>query len=206
MKTEIEMKRMLFGREIKQKSKSEFFSATDLVKAGNTWRTTKGLSPFNFNKWKNGKTTDEFIRRLEEKYGKVLISARGRGQNTWVHPFLFIDLALSINPDLKIEVYSWLYDELLKYRNSSGDNYKKMCGYLFDNTSCQARFPKEIMEYASRIKEACGVKDWNTATESQLKLRDDIHKNVSLLCDVLKNNEDAVRIGIKKALEDSNEQ
>lgn len=34
MKTEVTMVRTLFGMPIAQKSKTEFFSATDLVKAG----------------------------------------------------------------------------------------------------------------------------------------------------------------------------
>jgi hypothetical protein len=35
---------------------------------------------------------------------------------------------------LKIEVYSWLFDKLIKYRNNSGDSYKKMAGALFENS------------------------------------------------------------------------
>ena len=47
MKTEVVMKREIFGKEIKQKSKSEFFSATDLERAGNAWRATNGLGLFD---------------------------------------------------------------------------------------------------------------------------------------------------------------
>ena len=43
MVTEVIMKRELFGHEISQKSKSEFFSATDLSKAGNEWRRSNGF-------------------------------------------------------------------------------------------------------------------------------------------------------------------
>ena len=50
MKTEVEMKRILFGHEISQKSKSELLSATDLVKAGNAWRVSNGFPEFNFGK------------------------------------------------------------------------------------------------------------------------------------------------------------
>jgi hypothetical protein len=39
METEVIMKRKLFDSEISQKSQSGFFSATDLVNAGNRWRT-----------------------------------------------------------------------------------------------------------------------------------------------------------------------
>ena len=201
MKTEVIMKRELFGKEISQKSKSEFFSATDLVKAGNIWRITTGLDLFKLTTWLGKKSTKEFIAELGKEYNDPIIRAKARNQHTWVHPFLFIDLALSINPALKIEVYRWLYDELLKYRNSSGDGYKKMCGYLFNNTKNKSLFYKEVSNYAKEIKQVCRVDDWQKATEAQLELRGTIHNNISLLCDVLKNNNDAVRIGIKKALE-----
>jgi len=46
------------------------------------------------------------------------------------------------------------------------------------------------------------VKDWNTASKEQLKLRDKIHNNISLLSDVLRDNNQAIKIGIKEALKD----
>lgn len=197
MKTEVIMKRELFGKEISQKSQTEFFSATDLVRAGNAWRIVNGLQAFEMNDWFNLKSTKEFIKSLEEKYGTVKISGRGRGVHTWVHPFLFIDMALAISPELKIEVYSWLYDHLLKYRNESGDSYKKMSGALYLKHTNKTTFPKYIKEVADRIKIACGVKDWQEAGEAQLKKRDKIHESISLLCDILPV-EEAVRIGIEK--------
>ena len=93
MKTEVEMKRILFGHEISQKSKSEFLSATDLVKAGNAWRINNGFPEFNFYQWRQSNNTREFIVELEKKYGTAIISGRGRGHHTWIHPFLFFDLA-----------------------------------------------------------------------------------------------------------------
>lgn len=201
MKTEVIMKRELFGKEISQKSKSEFFSATDLVKAGNVWRIVNGYDLFSMKTWLSSKKTKEFISELEEEYGQCIIRSKGKNQHTWIHPFLFIDLSLSINPKLKIEVYKWLYDELMKYRNNSGDSYKKMAGALYLNASNKKQFLTDIQNYANDIKKACKVKDWNEASEDQLKLRDRIHENISLLSDVLKNNYDSVRIGIKKALE-----
>ena len=71
MKTEVTMKRLLFGEEISQKSKSTFFSATDLVKAGNKWRISEGLSPFKYSEWLRNKKTQEFIEvcfKISMKY------------------------------------------------------------------------------------------------------------------------------------------
>ncbi len=201
MITEVVMKREIFGREISQKSKSEFFSATDLVRAGNIWRIGQGLEPFNMKMWLQSKRSKEFVAELEKEFGKVKISGRGRGHHTWVHPFLFIDMALAISPKLKIEVYKWLYDSLLKYRNNSGDSFKKMSGALYLNAKNKSLYVADIKNYSNQIKKACKIKTgWENATEKQLETRNRIHENISLLCDLIPNN-DAVRIGIKKALE-----
>ena len=124
METEVIMKRELFGMDISQKSKTEFFSATDLVKAGNKWRINNGLEIFHLDVWLQNKSTKEFIAELEKQFGVIKINSKGKNQHTWVHPFLFIDMALAISPTLKIQVYSWLMDALLKYRNESGDSNK----------------------------------------------------------------------------------
>jgi hypothetical protein len=203
MKTEVIMKRELFGEEISQKSKSEFFSATDLIRAGNKWRVGNGLEIFIFSNWLQNKNTKEFMNFLSEEYGIIKINSKGKNQHTWVHPFLFIKIALALNPKLEIKVYKWIYDELLKYRNNSGDSYKKMAGALFLNSKNKTCFYKEISLVAEKIKLECAVNDWQTAKEAQLKLRDKMHENISLLADVLRDNDQAVRIGIEKAKEES---
>ena len=200
METEVIMKRELFGCEVAQKSKTEYLSATDLVKAGNQWRMMNKMLPFDLSNWYLQKGTKEFIAALEKQFGKVKISGKGRGHHTWVHPYLFIDIALAINPDLKIEVYKWMFDYLLKYRNDSGDSYKKMAGALYANQSNKQNFPVFIAKTAEKIKTACGVDDWNAATEEQLKLRDKIHDSIYLLTYVLKDNDKAVDLSILKTL------
>lgn len=209
MKTEVIMNRKLdicdkqmLGGIVRQKSKTEYFSATDLIRNGNILRKQKGMHDFNLSQYLKYKDTIIFVNSLENKIKeKAYIKGRGRGSNTWVHPLLFIDIALAISPDLKIEVYSWLSDKLLQYRNISGESYKKMCGSLYENCTNKTLFPKAIVKTAEMIQKACGVSDWNNATQEQLELRDKIHDNISLLSDVLRDNNQAIRIGILKALE-----
>jgi KilA-N domain len=200
MKTEVIMKRELFGSEISQQSLSSFLSATDLIRVGNLYRLSNKLPTFDLNIWLQSKGTKEFISELEKQFGQVKINSKGKNQHTWVHPFLFIDIALAINPSFKVEVYSWLYDSLLKYRNNSGDSYKKMCGALYENCNNKSNFHRGVTITAKLIQNACNVKDWQSANEQQLNLRDKIHENIALLCDVLRDNNQAIRIGITKAL------
>jgi len=199
MKTEVIMKRELFGNEISQSSQSGYFSATDLIRAGNKWRIDNGKEYFDLNVWMQNKSTKEFIAELEKQFGQVKINSKGKGHHTWVHPYLFIDIALAISPQLKIEVYKWITDELLKYRNDSGDSYKKMAGALYISISNKSEFRNVLIEYATRIKYECKVEDWQIATEKQLKYRDKIHEYISIFSDIIREKNNLIDIAIKKA-------
>ncbi|MFT6347103.1 MAG: hypothetical protein ACJAYB_000084 [Psychromonas sp.] len=201
MKTVTLMQRPLLGGHITQHSKTEMFSATDLVKLGNSWRAVNSMPLFVMKAWLQNKGTKEFVSELQIKFGKdkVKKSARGRGAHTWLHPLLFIDMALAISPKLKIETYEWIFDSLIKHRNESGDSYKKMCGALFVRETRKTDFPKTITSVASKIKLACGVTCWEEATVMQLKLRSKLHNDIALLADVLNNNDEAVRLAILKS-------
>lgn len=200
MKTAVVMRRALLGGEISQNSKTEMLSATDLAKVGNKWRIANGLEPFSMKSWLNNKGTKEFIAELEARYGEVKKNARGKGSHTWMHPLLFIDMALAISPKIKIETYEWMFDQLIKSRNESGDSYKAMCGAMYVRARSKTNFYQYVQEVARKIKQACQVADWNSATESQLKLRDKLHNDIALLADVLNNNDEAVRLAIIKAI------
>ena len=199
MKTQVTMKRELFGFQISQQSKTEFFSATDLVAAGDTWRAMNGMRRFSLQEWLRRSSTKEFIVELEKRYGKKVKSvSRGKQIHTWVHPLLFIDLALAISPKLKIEVYEWLFDHLIKNRNDSGDSYKEMCGYLYAHHKNKQTFPGYISGVALEIQEKIGKTDWETSNESELDYRDKIHRDIAVLSDVLRDNNQAVRIALDR--------
>lgn len=200
MKTQVIMKRELFGVEISQQSKTEFFSATELISAGNKWRIANGYSAFNLSQYLKSSSFIEFKTELEKKYGNVMSVGRGRNGQTWVHPLLFIDIALAINSKLKIEVYEWLFDNLIKFRNDSGDSYKQMSAAIYLRYTNKRDFHNYIQKVANYIKAELKVDDWQKATDEQLKKRDTIHNSIRLLCNVLNNTNQAVRLGVKENL------
>ncbi len=151
------------------------------------------------NNWLKSNRVKEFILSLSEMYGKVKINSTGKNRDTWVHPYLFIDMALAINPKLKIKVYEWIYDSLIKYRNESGDSYKKMTGALYISLSNKSTFRDVIISVAKKIKIECDVIDWQEANEAQLKLRDKIHEYISLLSDIIRDVDNLVDVAILKA-------
>lgn len=190
------MERRLFDVSIKQQSSGGFFSATDLVNAGNKWRLHNDKSLFNLSMYLKSKSFCEFKDEMESKYGNVIINGRGRNSATWVHPLIFIDIALAINPKLKIEVYEWLFDNLIKFRNDSGDSYKEMCAALYIRFKNKSEFHNYIINVANRIKKSLGVSDWQKASEEELRKRDLIHISIKLLCNVLNDTDKAVELGI----------
>lgn len=64
MNTEQTLTRVLFGNPIRQKHKSQAFCATDLVKAGNKYRISKNLEPFDLTYFLNLKSTQEFVAMI----------------------------------------------------------------------------------------------------------------------------------------------
>lgn len=201
MKTEVIMQRSALGEIISQKSKSGFFNLTELILAGNKYRAMNGLPLVRLESYFKNSANIEFMKELELKYGKIKTDGRGRNVQIWAHPLLFLDIALWIDPKMKVEVYEWLMDNLLQFRNDSGDSYKKMCGSLFMYAKDKTHFNKNIQKVARLIKLECGAKDWESATEKQLKLRDKMHEYISLACDIVKNSNTAIEIGIMKAKE-----
>lgn len=199
MKTEMLIVRELFGQEIRQRHKSRLFSATDLVKAGNRWRINNGFEPFNLTLFLSNKSTVAFIKEIEiQKQEVVLLTTRGRNAQTWVHPLLFIDIALAIHPKLKVEMYDWIMDTLCEYRDLSGDSFKKMTGALWQHHGNKRTFKDYMTNLCHKIRLTCNVEDWQKATVGQLKLRDAIHEDIAWLASTLTHNDKAVDMALSR--------
>lgn len=157
-----------------------YLSLKTLTLIGNKQRYIDGLPSVKIERYFLLPTSKEFISELEKQIGKkAYIAGRGRGADSWVHPFLFIDIALWLSPKLKIKVYNWIFDKLVENRVSSCDSYKKMCGVLFDNCNRKDKFQKNIKDLAHKIKVLIAVDDWNKCTALQLERRDELQNLIS---------------------------
>jgi len=182
MKTEVIMKREIMGIEIRQKHKTGFFSVSDIERFGNNHRVLNNMKIQKATDYFRRPATKEFIKKLEEEYGEVQTGGTGRGREKWVHPFVFIDLALWYSPDLKVKVYQWIYDNLLIARDNSGESFKKMTKALYENCDLKGRAGYIIPQVARFIYNIVGVSGedkWEKATEQQLKLRDEIQTAIT---------------------------
>lgn len=128
MKTNNVMVRPMGDFVVQQRTKDGMFNATDLLRQWNTATCSdKRLQSYFAND-----STNEFVNTIvtkENLHSKnscyVTSKARAdRGGGTWMHPMLFIDFAMWLNPAFKYDVLKFVYDEMIKYRNEAGDAYK----------------------------------------------------------------------------------
>jgi len=127
MKTNVVMVRKMGVFDVNQRTKDGMFNANSLLKQWNIANESKKEIKDYFD----NKSTQEFIEVLKNDTSTIggivpmIKSKASKGENagTWMHPYLFIDFAMWINPKFKFEVIKFVYDELIKYRNDAGDNY-----------------------------------------------------------------------------------
>jgi hypothetical protein len=201
MKTNQIIQRPIYGITVNQRTCDEYFQLSTIENVATVMRLQHGRAAFVPRLFLEQKGTKEFLDALEKRTGKpaVISTGRGRGHHTWVHPYVMLEILLTISPELKVEAYAWLFDELIKYRGVSGDSYKTMCGSLYSKFKDPRKFQAFIMDSAKSIQSACGADDWNNATEQQLKLRDRIHDTIAIMADVTGDPRNAVTLGTARA-------
>lgn len=131
MKTNQNMIRKMGEFEVIQRTQDSMFNATKLLQQWNEFSgQKKDVSHYFTND-----ATKEFIGAIKSENGiagtddnQIYIKKRGGkdGGSTWMHPLLFIDFAMWLNPAFKVKVLKFVYDEMIKYRHEAGDEYKNL--------------------------------------------------------------------------------
>lgn len=141
---------------------------------GNQKVLHRGISPYVKNEtdnqqvldtqnspYVNGKEMkDFFLNKSTREYIKVIMqrenlngetsvylksrASRGANAGTWMHPMLFIDFAMWLNPYFKYDVLRFVSDEMIKYRNLAGDSYKTLASHV------ATIVPKQLMPMAMK--------------------------------------------------------
>lgn len=128
MKTNNVMIRPMGKFNVEQRTKDGMFNATALLKQ---WNESSGQQKQMSHYFENT-GTEEFINALisEENLkerNSVYLKCRGKySGGTWMHPLMFIDFAMWINPTFKVKVLKFVYDQMIKYRNDAGDAYREL--------------------------------------------------------------------------------
>lgn len=151
--------RVLLGMNVSVMSKDGYICITDAVSAMNKKRKEKGLkerwineimltSSFRercfelFNKLNDRDLLSRRNLGLKDNIlnissvmdlGKLdLAYKKGKGvdQKWFVNPYLFVMIALEMDPEIYAEVVIWLTDGLIGNRNEAGDAYVRMCSAI----------------------------------------------------------------------------
>ncbi len=186
MKTNVIMVRKMGVFDVNQRTKDGMFNANSLLRQWNTANESKKEIKDYFD----NKSTQEFIDVLKNDESTIggivpMIKSRAsKGENagTWMHPYLFIDFAMWINPKFKFEVIKFVYDELIKYRNDAGDNYVslsasgvKLKGYDFIEVA-------KAMQWI--VFGRTGKELRQTATQKELVELNDLQSKLSFAIDM----------------------
>lgn len=141
MKTNQLMQRDFDGMSISQRTKDSYFNATELLSIYNS-NSEKQKTIKDF--WGN-KGTDDFMTSLVNQLNKdsnlnvafspylekdLFTAKRGRGGQTYMHPYLFVKFSMWLSSDFEVKVIKWVYDNLIDFRNQAGDHYKEMCSTI----------------------------------------------------------------------------
>lgn len=155
-----------------QRTSDGYFNGTALLE---TWNRDNGYRK-QLGNYQSQKETKEFIEQLKkEGIEKPMITGRGKGENqgTWMHPKLFIDLAMWISVEFKSKVIDMVLDGLIISRTDAGDYYNEMTAVIMEKyiefKGCKPPATLYINE-ANMIREMAGVgdKDRNEMTENEL--------------------------------------
>lgn len=156
MKTNQVLVRPMGQFQVEQRTKDSMFNATSLM---NQWNNESGQKK-NINHYLENTSTKEFMIALiddepnirnSEKPDNLIIARTKVKTNSdgskipgevWMHPIMFIDFAMWLNPAFKVKVIKFVYDQLIKYRNDAGDAYKEL------STAIQGIVHKDFMPKA----------------------------------------------------------
>lgn len=144
MKTNQIMIRPMGQFYVEQRTKDAMFNATSLIKQYNEANGTKK----EIKDYLENKSTQEFLNALKKEENlngenSPYLTSRGKySGGTWMHPIMFIDFAMWLNPTFKVKVIKFVYDQMIQYRNEAGDAYKEL------SSSVQSIVSKSFMPIA----------------------------------------------------------
>lgn len=195
MKTAVVVYRKFNGVDVRQDSKTGFLNINDLH---DVYLTTKPPTDKPVYEYLRTKQTQEFAEAIRESILEnemqntvksteltlpilepiqVICTKRGKNGGTWVHPYLFLDFAMWLNPKFKVWAMSVIEDKLIELRNEAGDKFLEMTAAL---KASGAVSPREYVRECSMINLLVfgnpKSQQRNTASKEQLELLNKLQK------------------------------
>jgi hypothetical protein len=198
MKTSVNMIRKIGMFEIEQRTFDGYFEANMLLQQ---WNRVKQNTPKKIVEFLRNEKTIEFIKQIKKEEGiyNSLIHSRGeksptdnqvviiiKGRRTkkgptpdrvFMHPYLFVDFAMWLNPKFKYHVIKFVYDSLMDYRNNAGDLYKGLSQSVSTLTNISYARVGKGLNFIVFGEHKKGIR--NTGTVEQLQELNDIQKQLA---------------------------
>jgi hypothetical protein len=197
MKTSVTMTRRMGQFEVLQRTKDGFFDANALLRQ---WNANGGNADLRISKFLNQQKVIEFIEALKEELKdganqpigdyQLLINVKGRrdkrGVKTpdqvWMHPYLFVKFAMWLNPRFEVKVVKFVYDQLIQYRHSAGDNYNVLAKSIAALPDVDYPQVARALNWIVFNKHERDIR--NTATPQQLQDMDELQRKLAFSVDM----------------------
>lgn len=208
--------RNLFGQIVRQQTKDGMLNLSDLQEAYTIARVKNGWVEKNINRiMENDKETlfyllekqgfikvqiSIFMENIKiqgfAKYMKTLGVYKTTGaRNTktvWVNPYIWVMVAMELNPIFKAEVIGWLTDALIINRIEAGNFYKELSRAMSKFSNVDYVRVAKGLNYCVFGKHETGLR--NTATKEQLKELERLESRLAFAIDMdyIKNFDDLI--------------
>jgi len=189
------MVRKMGSFDILQRTKDGYFDASALL---HLWNGRDNNSKREMKRFLESPKTIQFITEIEEesqsaemRYADNKAFTIKKGRNTskgktkdevWMHPYLFIDFAMWLNPKFKLSVIKFVYDQLIQQRTSAGDNYKTLSSSLVKLKGYSFQEVAKAMQWI--VYNKTGKELRQTATQEQLQEINDIQTKLAFAIDM----------------------
>lgn len=190
--------RELNGVIVRQRTKDEFMCLEDVLYTINKTRIENGSREMiNFAMFLQTDNIKEFLSALKAKIGTEPYIKGAKNRSGWIHPFFAIKILTHYNPAFEVEVYSWLWDYLIKHRIKTADSFNLMKGTLYIHTNNKSLFKQKMQKLCGVIKNTIGIDDWNKATDYELELREYTHTMITEFTNTFESSEMGAKFGIQ---------
>lgn len=211
MKTNVTMTskdRVLFGVTIRQDTKNQFLSITDLQEAYTRARIEKGWNEKRISNILSNNESAERIYYILEKQGFIkagfpafieevkasslvdvmkkcgaykTVGARNN-RHVSCNPYVWVLLAMELNPELYATVVMWLTDNLIVNRIEAGDRYNALCRAAAKFSDVDYCVIAKGLNYIVFNTHETMIR--NNATQEELKRLDDLQKMLAFSVDM----------------------
>lgn len=186
------MVRKMGSFDILQRTKDGYFDANALL---TEWNKRPSNTRRRKDEFLSSKKTKEFLEVLNEDLAQgenpPMAYYDKKGRNTskgrtkdelWMHPYLFIDFAMWVNPKFKLSVVKFVYDQLIEQRTLAGDNYKTLSSSLVKLKGHSFREVATAIQWIVFNKTGKNLRQ--SATQDQLQEINDIQTKLAFAIDM----------------------